>query len=157
MYKAFNAEDYVQKKRVMLNEAMKTVQNNLNPRRRGMRTSNFLPPYSLDSNPIVERFAKIKSYLSANEHTVHEDLKTILLMAFSSVFAEEFSMLGTARGSLQVSALMLIVPIHSIIHYHTHQVYINFLLNYCLMIKKPQFLMSRTRMHHQLVLLDPIT
>ena len=43
----------------------------------------FLPPYSLDI---------IKSYLQANEHTIHENLETLLLMAFSSVTA------GDCRG-----------------------------------------------------------
>lgn len=47
----------------------------------------FLPPYSPDLNPIEELFSKIKSYLRANEHTIHKDLETLLLMAFSSVTA----------------------------------------------------------------------
>ena len=48
----------------------------------------FLPPYSPDLNPI-ELFSEIKSYLQANEHTVHEDLETLLLMTFSSATAED--------------------------------------------------------------------
>lgn len=41
-------------------------------------------------NPIGERFfSKIKAYLQANEHTIHEDLETLLLMAFSSVTTQD--------------------------------------------------------------------
>ena len=46
----------------------------------------FLPPYSPDHNPIEEAFSKVKYWLKANEHTMqHEDLETLLVMAFSSV------------------------------------------------------------------------
>ena len=49
----------------------------------------FLPPYSPDLNPIEELFSKIKAYLRANEHTIHEDLESLLLMAFTSVTAQD--------------------------------------------------------------------
>ena len=48
----------------------------------------FLSPYSPDLNPIEELFSKVKSSLRANEH-IHEDLETLLLMAFSSVTPED--------------------------------------------------------------------
>ena len=49
----------------------------------------FLPPYSPDLNPIEELFSKIKAYLRANEHSIQEDLECLLLMAFSSVTAQD--------------------------------------------------------------------
>ena len=45
----------------------------------------FLPPYSPDYNPIEELFSKIKSVLKSNEHMLHEDMETLLLLAYSSV------------------------------------------------------------------------
>ena len=46
----------------------------------------FLPPYSPDLNPIEEAFSKVKYILQASElSTPHEDLETLLLMAFSEI------------------------------------------------------------------------
>ena len=36
----------------------------------------FLPPYSPDLDPIEELFSKIKAYLWATEHIIHEDLES---------------------------------------------------------------------------------
>ena len=50
----------------------------------------FLPPYSPDLNPIEEMFSKVKYWLKGNEHTMqHEDLETLLTMAFASVTASD--------------------------------------------------------------------
>ena len=48
---------------------------------------HFLPPYSLDFNPIESVFGEVKQYLQANNLLLHTSLSmnTILLMAFNSV------------------------------------------------------------------------
>lgn len=47
----------------------------------------FLPAYSLDMNPIEELFSKVKYSLKSYEH-VHEDLETLILMAFATVIVK---------------------------------------------------------------------
>ena len=50
----------------------------------------FLPPYSPDLNPIEEAFSKVKYILQASElSTPHEDLESLLLMAFSKITATD--------------------------------------------------------------------
>ena len=38
----------------------------------------YLHPYGPDLNPIEELFAKVKSVLKASEHTLCEDIETLL-------------------------------------------------------------------------------
>ena len=46
----------------------------------------FLPPYSPDLNPIEEAFSKLKYILQASElSTPHEDLETLILIAFPKI------------------------------------------------------------------------
>ena len=49
----------------------------------------YLHPYSPDLNPIEELFAKVKSVLKASEHTLCEDIETLLLMSFLSVSSKD--------------------------------------------------------------------
>ena len=49
----------------------------------------YLLPYSPDLNPIKELFAKLRSVLKASEHTLCEDIETLLLMSFLSVSSQD--------------------------------------------------------------------
>ena len=48
----------------------------------------FLPAYSPDMNPIEELFSKVKYSLKSYEH-IHEDLETLILMAFATVTSSD--------------------------------------------------------------------
>ena len=47
----------------------------------------FLPPYSLDLNPIEHCFSKVKSFLLANENAAQtvQDIKLLIIAAFASI------------------------------------------------------------------------
>ena len=51
----------------------------------------FLPPYSPDLNPIEEVFAKVKSYLKANEvpYNVTSSLNLSIIMGFCTVSSDD--------------------------------------------------------------------
>ena len=48
---------------------------------------HYLPPYSPDYNPLEESFAKVKTFLKANEivYEVRQTLRLLIMMAFNSV------------------------------------------------------------------------
>ena len=50
----------------------------------------YLPPYSLDLNPIEEAFSKVKSVLKANEDNWHAfDIETAVSAAFNRISSED--------------------------------------------------------------------
>ena len=50
---------------------------------------HFLPPYSPDLNPIEECFSKVKSLLKNTDTTLHDDLESHILAAFSCITPDD--------------------------------------------------------------------